>query len=123
MFGLDKYKTQTLTFAVGSTVCGTGVDVAGCHHVLLEVPTFSVGLTDATAGVYCLASSTLTGTYRRVMMSESYSAAFAMGDFLVPDSTGNKLIFITPGSYCKYIKFEVTTAATATYSPIVHLHW
>jgi hypothetical protein len=123
MFGLDKYKVQTLTVAVGSTMCGTGVDVCGCHHVLLEVPTFSVGLSDAQANVYVNAASTLNGTYRRVVLSESYSAAFGMADFEAPLSNGNKLIFITPGSYCKYLKFEVSTAATATYSPIVHLHW
>ena len=122
MFGLDKYKTQTLTFAVGSTVCGTGVNVCGCHHVLLEVPTFSVGLSDTTANVYLQASATLTGTYRRVGMIGAYSAGFGL-DYEIPSSIGNRTVFVDPGAYCKYIKFEVSTAATATYSPIVHLHW
>lgn len=122
MLGFSGHKIITGSIAADTTCMGTGVQVAGANHILIEVPTFAVGLITATANVYVKGCATLTGTYRRLATDGVYSAGAGLADWEAPSSIGNKLYFCQPAACVSFIKVEVSNTATAAYSPIIHLH-
>lgn len=129
MYGLDKVKDITLTFAVGSTTCATPVWTGGANRIMLSLPTFTSGIITTTANVYVQGAtgspgSGPTGTFLRGAMQGTYSAGAGFANYEVPSTTGNIQIEIPLEITMPFIKIELSNAATAaTYLPTLHLIW
>jgi hypothetical protein len=106
-------QVKTATISTGSSVMSTALKTGG-FPTWAEIPTFAVGITTATAQVYCQVSDTsTTSTFRRVVDDKTANA-----DFWVTTSTIGNFQVKLPNTGWQWTRLEVSNAATATLSPV-----
>jgi len=106
------FKQLPCTITTGNSL-STAVNVAGYQNAVLEVPTFSVGVTTATANVQVYGSQTPTGTFRPIRSLGVYSAGSGILEWETPSSNGHFTTEI-PMWGQQWVKVFVSNETTAT---------
>jgi len=103
----------------------TVVYVGDANLTSIEMPSFGSLLGAANASVTILGAQRSTDTFRTVKEQGNYSAGAGIGDWEIPDSTGDYVCVCRPATRFNYIKLQLSTAATGGMvgdnSPYIHL--
>jgi hypothetical protein len=110
---------QTTTIPADSTFT-SAVNVQGCNKLALEVQTFSVFLSNATANVYVNVCDSATGTFRRLSVMGVYSGGSGILNWEVPAGTGDAIVYFPELAGFNFAKFEFSVTATALATIRVH---
>lgn len=120
MGSIGNHGVKPANITTGNTA-SDAIYIQGANRIAIEIPTFSVGVTTATANVYVQGAQTSSATFRRIQIDGVYSAASGIYDWETPSSIGNKMVICMPAPGFEYIKIELSNAATAIVSCNVHM--